>query len=231
VRFVHFQLELKRRQSFFSMLASLLFCRSIFKLPGSVDSVWLDVPLKRPAEDKLAGEILIVNKKGFYLEEIQRNMPHVEKLLKPMLPNFPCQQLLKQKKYPLLFLAEHQDLLDAFFADPQTQKFFAGQAKVSGASGDEFGYLRRVVTIHLTDQKLYGNFDYEVKMRLAVSTSTFQALSVCGRGTQQEKESRNAESDLVRHSLHLCDVVSSLKLKHQVSSSILKRREKAYESK
>jgi hypothetical protein len=54
-------LELKKRQDFFSLVKSILFCRSLWKSPIAEDALWVEIPLsdtKNP--NKIVGEVLIV---------------------------------------------------------------------------------------------------------------------------------------------------------------------------
>ena len=99
------------------MVVSFFTCRSIFKTPIATDSLWLEIPIDRKeieghASEKLVSEILIVQKKGYYLEFIKQNMPHIGHLLKPKIPNHVCGETIKGRTYPLLFLAESQDIID-----------------------------------------------------------------------------------------------------------------------
>ena len=43
----------------------------------------------------MVSEILIVPKNGYHLEEIKRNMPHIEHLLKPRIPQHVCSEIIK----------------------------------------------------------------------------------------------------------------------------------------
>lgn len=71
------------------MLFSFFTCKGLFRSPISKDSIWLEIPLERK-DDGLAGELLIVPKKGYYYEQIKENMPHIEKLLQIRVPNHTC---------------------------------------------------------------------------------------------------------------------------------------------
>ena len=51
--------------------------------------------------NKLVGEVLIAPKDGYYLEQIKGNMPHIEKLLKPRIPQVSCAAHMKTKSYPM----------------------------------------------------------------------------------------------------------------------------------
>ena len=121
IQYAHMKLELKKRQDFIMMLVSIFTCRKIFKSPIPRDSLWLELPLDRSNKKQttasrgnpdsnnsvdLVSEILIVPKNGYYLEKIKSNMIHIDKLLKPRYPNLACNQILKSKNYPLLFLSE-----------------------------------------------------------------------------------------------------------------------------
>ena len=109
------------------MLLSFITCRGLFRSPIAKDSIWLEIPLDRkenPGHDDLAGEILIVPKKGYYYEQIKDNMPHIDKLLSIKVPNHTCQQTLKTKSYPLYFLSDSQELIDLFFQDKRILELF-----------------------------------------------------------------------------------------------------------
>lgn len=70
--YAHFILELKKRQDFITMMVSFFMCRKIFRSPISTDSVWIEIPVDRSAaQSELASEILIVPKKGYYLDKIK----------------------------------------------------------------------------------------------------------------------------------------------------------------
>ena len=87
--------------------------------------MWVEIPLsdtKNP--NKTFGEVIIVQKSGYYLEQIQRNMPHLEKLLKVRYPQLPCQMTMKQSSYPLQFLSDNQEIIDAIFQDQRLYQFF-----------------------------------------------------------------------------------------------------------
>lgn len=100
-------LELKKRQDFLSALYSILICRSLFRSPISQDALWLEIPLEDIKSNNFVAEVLIVQKEGFYFEEIKRNMAHIEKLLRVRYPNSPLQTIMKSRKYPLLFLSDN----------------------------------------------------------------------------------------------------------------------------
>jgi hypothetical protein len=73
LHYAHFNLELKNRQDFVTMFVSLIMCRSLFRSPISKDSLWIELPIDRGlsstgGESDLVSEILIVQKKGYYLE-------------------------------------------------------------------------------------------------------------------------------------------------------------------
>ena len=87
------------------MLISIFTCRKIFKSPIPRDSLWIELPLDRSSKKQvsasrgnpdsnnsadLVSEILIVPKHGYYLEKIKSNMIHIDKLLKPRIPNMAC---------------------------------------------------------------------------------------------------------------------------------------------
>lgn len=70
--------------------------------------MWLEFPLEKLDQDNnFMAEILIVQKDGYFLEEIKENMPHIEKLLSVRYPNKPCQSVMKQKGYPIQILADN----------------------------------------------------------------------------------------------------------------------------
>lgn len=117
LHYVHFNLELKKRQDFIQIVFSFLMCRSLFRSPVPRDSVWLEIPIDRGShssghtrdkgERELVSEVLIVPRYGYYFEQIVSNMPHVGKLLKPRIPAHVCAQILRHKDYPLIFLSEN----------------------------------------------------------------------------------------------------------------------------
>ena len=88
-------------------------CRNLFSSPIPRDSLWLEIPIdrckfKNTLEFELAAEVLIVPKKGYYINEICKNMPHIPKSLKARIPqNTRCQQILKKKRYPLMFMSDN----------------------------------------------------------------------------------------------------------------------------
>jgi hypothetical protein len=125
------------------------------------------MPLQRTktASDQLVGEILIVRKSGYYYEDLERNMPHIPILLKQRYPNLPCQSILKLKKYPLMFYAECQEIIDIFFAEHKVQQIFAREEK-------DFEFLKKIQIIHMTDQRLFSKCDYELKMQMEVRGSS-----------------------------------------------------------
>jgi len=70
------------------MLVSFFMCRKIFRSPIATDSVWVEIPIDRSAvKSDLVSEVLIVPKKGYYLDTIKANMAHVDPLLQPRMPN------------------------------------------------------------------------------------------------------------------------------------------------
>jgi hypothetical protein len=76
LHYAYFTLELKNRQNFFSMILSFLTCRSIFKTPIATDSLWIEIPIDRKEieghdSEKLVSEVLIIQKRGYYLEFIK----------------------------------------------------------------------------------------------------------------------------------------------------------------
>lgn len=118
VHYAHFTLELKKRQDFITMIVSFFMCRNLFRSPIATDSLWIELPIERPkGAPDLISEVLIVPKKGYYLDQIKKNMLHIDHLLKPRIPNYPCQSTLKQRNYPLVFLAESQEIIDLLFGD------------------------------------------------------------------------------------------------------------------
>jgi len=185
------------------MIVSFFTCRSIFKSPISTDNLWLEIPVDRTeveghASEKLVSEVLIVQKRGYYLEWIKENMPHIEHLLKPKIPNLPCADALKQRTYPLLFLAESQDLIDQLFENERIRNFFLDKE-----------LIKRVLTVHMTDQQLYNKFPYQMKSQIDIKMD-------------------DKDETIVKNILFIADTISRLKVKHAVSSATKLRREKIY---
>lgn len=80
-------------------------------------------------------------KNGYYLEEIKNNMRHIEKMLKPRLPTQAnCLPTMKQKKFPLLILADNQEIVDLMLANDRIASFLTG--------GD---FSDNILTIHMSD--------------------------------------------------------------------------------
>jgi len=71
---------MQKRQDLFSMFFTAIFgsCMTIQK-----DTVWIEIPIKRKTAVK--SEILLIKKAE--LNEAKKSMPHLEKLLKPVIPN------------------------------------------------------------------------------------------------------------------------------------------------
>ena len=67
---------------------------------------------------------------------------------------------MKLKSYPLLFLAESQEILDALFDNARIRDFFTKQEPVD--------FCKNIYTIHMTDQKLYSKFDYQIKAHVGI---------------------------------------------------------------
>lgn len=70
---------------------------------------------KDSGSSQIAAEILIIQKSGYYLEEMKAAMPHVDYRLKVKYPQHPCSSLMKQKNYPLVFLSDNQEAVDSLF--------------------------------------------------------------------------------------------------------------------
>ena len=99
--FCYFILELKKRQDFISMFTNIFRCRNFFQSPIRTDSMWLEIPIERKVQSNkldsadLVAEILIIQKKGYYLEDMKAQMPHIDYFLKVKYPQHPCAQIMK----------------------------------------------------------------------------------------------------------------------------------------
>ena len=145
------------------MMVSFMMCRSLFRNPVSQDSLWVEIPIDRASKhgrEPFISEVLIVQKKGFHLEQIVANQAHISKLLKQRTPNAPCQSIVIQKNYPLIIMAENQEIVDALFNDERISNFLTKQVPTQ--------LSKYVLTIHLTDQQIYNKFDYTLKAKLVV---------------------------------------------------------------
>ena len=67
---------------------------------------------------------------------------------------------MKLKSYPLLFLCESQEILDNLFENPRIRDFFTKQVPID--------FLKNIYTIHMTDQRLYNKFDYQIKAHVGI---------------------------------------------------------------
>ena len=78
---------------------------------------------------------------------------------------------MKQRKYPLLFLSDNQEAIEALFADARLAEFFVPQCLNSSEKEDEGAadYLYNILTVHMTDQQLYSRFGYEVRAKIALT--------------------------------------------------------------
>jgi len=63
--------------------------------------MWLEIPIERKVQSNkldsadLVAEILIIQKKGYYLEDMKAQMPHIDYFLKVKYPQHPCAQIMK----------------------------------------------------------------------------------------------------------------------------------------
>ena len=67
-----------------------------------------------------------------------------------------------------------------------------------------------ILTFHLTDQKLYNNYDYVMKAQISIGNSS--------------KEISEQSEKLVKELLHIADFMSKLKIPSKLNQEILNRR-------
>lgn len=108
--------------------------------------MWITIPIKRT--DGIKSEILLIKKSE--LELAKKKQGHLEKCLKPMIPN----TFNWDEDNSVLCLSEHQESTDSFFSD----KNIATQL---------YSIRSIIKTLHLNDRKLYSNFDFELKIQLS----------------------------------------------------------------
>ena len=98
----------------------------------------------------------------------------------------------------MLFLGESQDIIDQLFEDDKIRKFFLNKE-----------LIKRVLTLHMTDQQLYNKFPFQLKAQIDIK--------------MDEKD-----ETIVKNILYISDAISRMKVKHAVSNSTKLRREKIY---
>merc|ERR1719198_2337360 len=86
-------------------------------------------------------------------------------------------------------------------------------------------FLNNLLTIHLTDEKYYNNFEYEMRAKIKLDSSF--------RTREPEPGSSGAKTNdnelALKHLLYLADFMSKLKVKYQTTDLVLKKRQKQME--
>ena len=66
---------------------------------------------------------------------------------------------MREKKYPLMIYSESQEIVDQLFSDTRICDFLTSK-----------NYSWNILTIHLTDQKLYNKFGYTLKAKVKIGS-------------------------------------------------------------
>lgn len=106
------------------------------------------------------------------------------------------------------------------FADQRIQEFFTKRDQ-------PFDFVDSIYTIHLTDQKLYNKFEYEIRAHVGIQAPAEPSDAKSEEAA--DNQSRNFQAQMVRNMLYLADFMSKLRLKYQVIKNTQERRLKIYE--
>ena len=90
---------------------------------------------------------------------------------------------MREKKYPLMIYSESQEIVDQLFSDTRICDFLTSK-----------NFTWNILTIHLTDQKLYNKFGYTLKAKVKIGS--------------------DKDLMIVRNLLYLADFMSKLKVKY-----------------
>lgn len=91
-----------------------------------------------------------------------------------------------------------------------------------------YDYLNNVYTIHLTDQKLYNKFEYEMRAQIGI-TEPASAKEVASNSMDESNDTRNFQASMIKNMLYIGDFMSKLKIKYQVMKATKDRRFRIYE--
>lgn len=116
---------------------------------ASRDTLWVEIPIERTT--KVHSEILLVQMKE--VEIVKKAQPHLGVIMKPVRPNTVNEK--SQLARCLQCLAENQESVDVLFSDPQICAVLSDPE-----------VAQHLITVHITDQKLYNNFDLTLKAQI-----------------------------------------------------------------
>jgi hypothetical protein len=120
----------------------VLLRRPFRNIQRTRDTLWIEIPIRRVDPPK--SEILLVQ--APQLAIFKKNMPDIDYLLKSIRPN-------TFDGLKIGCFGETQESVDALFEDPHIRKYFAN-LELSDC----------IQSLHITDMKVYNNFDFFIKV-------------------------------------------------------------------
>ena len=77
---------------------------------------------------------------------------------------------MRQKSYPLIFLTDNQEALDAMFNNQDIKDMFV-PLSFDGAldtKSHRYNFIKNLLTVHMTDEKYYNKFEYEMRAKFKI---------------------------------------------------------------